>query len=146
MLSGANSRVIALAFLSLVFQFDLAVAESPESMLRRMQIAVDETNYKGTLLHMSSGHMEQFRVYHRVAEEGTTERMVLVDGAGAEIIRTPDEVICIFPEHSSVVIESRVAAQVSEGPLRAAIPSIADIAPEYYKLTMIDGANCPRLD
>lgn len=110
--------------------------DSAEVWLKRMQQAVENTNYEGTLVHMTPGRVEQFRVYHRVAEEITTERLVLVDGAGAEIIRTPDEVICIFPEQQSVVIESRLVAYADQGPLRANLPAFSTDMIEYYELSV----------
>jgi sigma-E factor negative regulatory protein RseB len=122
---------------SLIMPALVIAGDPPEIWLERMQQAVENTNYEGTLLHMSQGRMEQFRVYHRVANNTVTERLVLVDGMGAEIIRTPDEVICIFPKQRSVVIESRQTSHVSESPLRASLPAIADMVPDYYDLTVM---------
>jgi len=110
--------------------------QSPQEWLRQMQQAVEGINYEGTLVHMRPGRVEQFRVLQRVHTQGVTERLVLMDGMGAEIIRTPDEVICIFPEHRSVVVENRQDARASAGPLRASLPSVEDLAPAYYGLSM----------
>lgn len=133
--SGVPGSFLAIIFLA-VAALPAQAADTPEQLLARMQIAVEQTNYEGTLVHMSAGRVDQFRIYQRVAAEGVTERTVLVDGAGAEIIRTPDEVICIFPEQSSVVIEDRASAAAGQSPLRAGVPSIEDVAPEYYRLSM----------
>ena len=113
-----------------------AADDSAEVWIERMQQAVENTNYEGTLVHMTPGRVEQFRVYHRVVEDKATERLVLVDGAGAEIIRTPDEVICIFPEQQSVVIESRLVAYADQGPLRANLPAFSTDMIEYYELSV----------
>jgi sigma-E factor negative regulatory protein RseB len=111
--------------------------DSAQVWLERMQLAVDEINYQGTLVHMTPGHAEQFRVYHRVVGEDTTERLVLVDGEGAEIIRTRDEVICIFPNMQSVVVESRQTSHVSSGPLRANLPAFSEALLEHYELSSL---------
>ena len=100
-----------------------AVAEAPQDWLMRMKVAVEEVNYQGTLVHMTPGHVEQFRVYQRVSDGERVERLVLMDGAGAEIIRKTDEVICIFPRKRSVVIESRVASLAGGSPLAEKLPT-----------------------
>ena len=110
---------------------------SPQLWLERMQLAVEELNYQGTLVHMTPGHAEQFRVYHRVDTEGATERLVLVDGEGAEIIRTRDEVICIFPNKQSVVVESRQSSHAGPGPLRANLPAFSDTLLNHYELSSL---------
>jgi len=105
-------------------------------MLMRMQEAVKGINYSGTLVHMSPGRAEQFRVYHRVEGQSSTERIVLMDGAGAEIIRNDDEVICIFPGKQSVVVEKRVEKSIEQSPLRASLPAYTDELIEYYRIRM----------
>jgi sigma-E factor negative regulatory protein RseB len=116
----------------------LVVADdSAQAWLERMQLAVEETNYEGTLVHMTPGHAEQFRVYHRVAGNETSERLVLVDGEGAEIIRTQDEVICIFPDTQSVVVESRQTSHAGPGPLRSNLPSFSEMLLDYYELNFL---------
>jgi sigma-E factor negative regulatory protein RseB len=116
----------------------LVVADdSAQVWLERMQLAVEETNYEGTLVHMTPGHAEQFRVYHRVTADETTERLVLVDGQGAEIIRTRDEVICIFPDTESVVVESRQTSHAGAGPLRSNLPAFSETLLDYYKLASL---------
>jgi sigma-E factor negative regulatory protein RseB len=122
--------------LSLLLPLAVVAEDSAQDWLERMQQAVEGINYEGTLVHMTPGHAEQFRVYHRVVEQRTTERVVFVDGAGAEIIRTPEEVICIFPQRKSVVIESRNSSSPEEGQLRNSLPSFADLMPEYYELSV----------
>jgi len=111
--------------------------DSVQVWLERMQLAVEELNYQGTLVHMTPGHAEQFRVYHRVDGEGATERLVLVDGEGAEIIRTRDEVICIFPDKQSVVVTDRQTSHAGAGPLRANLPAFSDSLPQHYELAFL---------
>ena len=113
-----------------------AWAENPQDWLMRMKQAVEQTSYQGTLLHMTPGKVEQFKVYHRVSEGERVERLVLMDGMGAEIIRKPDEVICIFPRKRSVVIESRVASLAGGSPLAARLPSVDEVAGKYYDLDL----------
>ncbi|MGI9290076.1 MAG: MucB/RseB C-terminal domain-containing protein [Gammaproteobacteria bacterium] len=105
-------------------------------MLMKMQQAVSGINYYGTLVHMSPGRAELFRVYHRVAGQSSTERIVWMDGAGAEIIRNDDEVICIFPNKQSMVVEKREDKSIQQSPLRQSLPTYTDQLIEYYSIRM----------
>lgn len=132
-LSGNKAITAIAALLGLLIALSVR-AESPQDWLMRMQDAVEQTSYQGTLLHMTPGNVEQFKVYHRVSAGQRIERLVLMDGAGAEIIRKPDEVICIFPRKRSVVIESRVASLAGGSPLAARLPAVSEVAGKYYDL------------
>ena len=109
-------------------------AETPEDWLARMAEAVENRNYSGTFLYMTPGNAETFRVYHRVADGNVVERIVALDGAGAEIIRNSRELICIFPERRSVVVESRVGQGAKGNPLQASLPVISGELDEFYSL------------
>ncbi|MCP4275901.1 MAG: hypothetical protein GY779_06060 [Gammaproteobacteria bacterium] len=114
----------------------MSADDSPRLWLERMQLAVDELNYQGTLMHMTPGHAEQFSVYHRVTDKGATERLVWVDGVGAEIIRTHNEVICVFPDKKSVVVKNRQTNEAM-GPLLVNLPAFSDTLLEHYELSFL---------
>lgn len=120
-----------------VFPLSLFAQDNAGQMLKRMQVAVGGLNYQGTLVHMRPGRAEQFEVFHRVAGQSATERIVLVDGAGAEIIRTNDEVICIFPDKQSVVIENRVGVSVKSSPFRSNLPAYSENLSDHYTLSVV---------
>ncbi|MBT8422145.1 MAG: hypothetical protein KJP03_03410 [Gammaproteobacteria bacterium] len=113
-----------------------AHAQTPQEWLLRMAEAVEFSNYTGTFLYMTPGNVETFRVYHRVADGKVVERIVALDGAGAEIIRTSRELICIFPSNRSVVVESRVGRSAKGGPLQAGLPFISGDLSAYYELSL----------
>jgi sigma-E factor negative regulatory protein RseB len=120
-----------------VWSAEDSAEDSAAEMLERMQQAVSGINYKGTLVHVSHGQAEQFRVYHRVEGQSSAERIVLMDGAGAEIIRNDEEVICIFPDKRSMVVEKRVEKAVEKSPLRASLPAYTDQLVEFYSITKV---------
>jgi sigma-E factor negative regulatory protein RseB len=115
-----------------------AAAENPETWLEKMGVAVEHLNYEGTLVHMSPGKAHMYRIYHRVAEGEVTERLVEMDGAGAEIIRTNDEVICIFPAQQSVVVDKRANKGASQSPLEANLPAYSAALASHYRLAMLE--------
>jgi len=52
---------------------------------------------------------EVFRIVHKVANGSVRERLVALNGAAREIIRTEREVLCYLPDENSVVVENRKA-------------------------------------
>jgi sigma-E factor negative regulatory protein RseB len=133
----AVNRLRLPVLLVAAWPLSLFAQDNAAQMLARMQVAVSGLNYQGTLVHISRGRAEQFRVFHRVTGQGATERIVLEDGAGAEIIRTNDEVICIFPDKKSVVIESRVGVSVKRSPFRSNLPAYSGQLGDYYILSVV---------
>ncbi|MDP6436886.1 MAG: MucB/RseB C-terminal domain-containing protein [Gammaproteobacteria bacterium] len=112
--------------------------EEPEAWLNRMDEAVEYLNYHGTLVYMRPGKADMFRVYHRVADHEVTERVVEMDGLGAEIIRTSDEVICIFPAQRSVVVDKRTALPRKQNPLRANLPEYSASLASHYQFELLE--------
>lgn len=111
--------------------------DSARFWLQRMAKSVEFLNYEGALVYMSPGRAETFRVFHRVDGDEVTERLVALDGAGAEIIRSAEELICIFPESRSVVVESREQANKQPNPLQARLPAYSSKLEEVYALSVM---------
>jgi len=117
----------------------LGAAENPDEWLDQMAAAVVSLNYQGMLVYMRPGQAETFAVYHRVAGSDVTERVVAMDGDGAEIIRTVDEVICIFPAQQKVVVDKRKGTDAKQNPLTASLPEYTPSVAENYDLTLEAG-------
>jgi len=109
-----------------------------EEWLQRMADAVEFLNYEGSLVYLSPGRAETFRVFHRVERNKVTERLVALDGAGAEIIRNDAVVICIFPESQSVVVEARDAAAKQSNPLQSRLPAYSSSLADSYQLGVMN--------
>jgi sigma-E factor negative regulatory protein RseB len=114
-------------------------ADEAHVWLDKMADAVDSLNYHGTLVYMRPGQAETFNVFHRVADGRATERVVAMDGDGAEIIRTPEEIICIFPALKKIVVDKRVDVSRKQNPLRARLPDYDSSMDAYYDLTIERG-------
>jgi sigma-E factor negative regulatory protein RseB len=113
-------------------------AQEPEVWLQKMSAAVERLNYEGTLVYMRPGRADMYRIYHRVDGDQVTERLVEMDGVGAEIIRTNDEVICIFPGQQSVVVDKRAAKQKDLSPLSANLPEYSASLASHYRLVTLE--------
>jgi sigma-E factor negative regulatory protein RseB len=113
-------------------------ARDAAGWLAQMSQALESRNYEGTLVHMQPGTAETFHVYHRVADGKSTERLVAMDGDGAEVVRTSDEVICIFPGQKKVVVDKRQSAVSKKGPLRANLPKLTPELAQSYEMLLLD--------
>jgi len=108
-----------------------AVAGDAREWLAQMEQAVETLNYEGTFVHMAGGSMETLHVIHRVEDGVATERLFSRDQPGREIIRSGDEVTCIFADQKAVLVERREARDSS--PLRAALPGFSPRLDQWYE-------------
>jgi sigma-E factor negative regulatory protein RseB len=78
---------------------------APHEWLNRMSGAVQTTDYEGTVIRVRDGRVEAFKVVHAVSDGVVREKVIIQDGDGLEIIRNGNEVLCIFPDRESVLVE-----------------------------------------
>lgn len=109
----------------------VALAGDARDWLAQMEQAVETLNYEGTFVHMAGGSMETLHVIHRVEDGVATERLFSRDQPGREIIRSGDEVTCIFADQKAVLVERREARDSS--PLRAALPGFSPRLDQWYE-------------
>ncbi|MGI9223747.1 MAG: MucB/RseB C-terminal domain-containing protein [Woeseiaceae bacterium] len=83
----------------------LASGKDPAAWLQRMGVAVQSTNYEGTVLRIQEGRVEALKVVHTVSDGVIREKVVAQDGNGLEIIRNGNEVHCILPDRKTVLVE-----------------------------------------
>lgn len=122
-------------FLSLALLPLLArAADDPRAWLDRMSYAVEYLNYEGTLVHVHGSDSSLLKIVHRVEAGRVTERITSED-AGREIIRTDDEVTCIFPDQRTVLIEQRDDRDKSQSPLRMHLPGARSINESLYHVS-----------
>ncbi len=121
-----------------------AVAGEARQWLAQMQQAVETLNYEGTFVHLAGGSMETLHVIHRVEDGVATERLFSRDQPGREIIRSGDEVTCIFADQKAVLVERREARESS--PLRAALPGFSPRLDQWYEFRVAgDGPHLRRV-
>lgn len=102
---SAAAAWIALGGLCVAAPVLAADAAGPHEWLDRMAIAVQTTNYEGTVIRLRNGTTEALRVVHKVVDGVIHERVVVQEGNGLEIVRHGNEVHCILPDSKSVLVE-----------------------------------------
>jgi sigma-E factor negative regulatory protein RseB len=86
--------------------------------LEKMHNAVQQLNYEGTFVYLHNHHMESMRIIHTVEDGVERERLVSLNGAQREVVRSKGEVICIQPDIKTVLVGKRQSK-----------PGIANIIP-----------------
>jgi sigma-E factor negative regulatory protein RseB len=86
----------------------LAALADPEAtrILQQVSQALDSIDYRGTIVRSFDDRLETLKIAHRNDDGIVREKLVALDGEGREIIRTGDEVLCIFPKSKMVLVES----------------------------------------
>jgi len=126
---------LALGMTGLLSQPALASGDDPRAWLERMSGALATRNYVGLFTHTTGGQSETMRIVHRVGKNGSTERLVSLDGSGREIVRTPSEVHVYLPDRGVVLVEQRS----DEGSLSKALPTPGPEFDTLYEMRVRDG-------
>lgn len=107
-MTGLPLRRITLA-LSLGLATPLVQAADAQALLARMYQAGRSIDYEGTFVYQRGDRMESLRIIHKTGARGVRERLVSLNGAPREIIRTDSEVRCYLPDENAALIEHRRA-------------------------------------
>ncbi len=95
---------VTIVGLLLVSGTAFAEGEGPGEWLQKMTIAVQTTDYAGTVIRIQNGTAEALKVVHVVVDGVIREKMIIQEGNGLEIIRNGNEVHCILPDQKSVLV------------------------------------------
>jgi sigma-E factor negative regulatory protein RseB len=87
----------------------LAQAADAQALFARMHQAGRNLDYDGTFVYQHGDQLESLRIVHKTGTGGVRERLVSLNGAPREIIRTDSEVRCYLPDENAVLIEHRRA-------------------------------------
>mgnify|MGYP003423167329 CR=1 FL=1 len=94
----------------------LAQAADAQALFARMHQAGRSLDYDGTFVYQHGDQLESLRIVHKTGAGGARERLVSLNGAPREIIRTDNEVRCYLPDESAVLIgHRRVPPQAFRG-------------------------------
>ncbi|MCL5974440.1 MAG: MucB/RseB C-terminal domain-containing protein [Gammaproteobacteria bacterium] len=84
-------------------------------LLERMSQAAKQLNYEGVFAYQSGKTFQSVRIYHRNDDGTESERLISLNGAAREVIRSDDTVTCINPDGKQI--------NVSQRPLGRGFPS-----------------------
>lgn len=105
---SVTAGVLAGVFLLGVFGAASA-SDDAHTWLMKIDAAAREQNYDGVFVYQHGDKMQTMRIIHRVENGRVRERLVSLNGAPREVIRTDREVQCFLPDEKSVVVEHRKA-------------------------------------
>lgn len=112
-------------------------ADTPQAWLERMVASAGQVSFRGTLVHMCGGKVDVVNVVHRVEDGRVTERVRALDADGREIIRNPEEVMCILPDQKTVMVDSGPAGGEHVDALLSPAASFAKVSRSNYRLQML---------
>ena len=101
--------------------------------LQRMNTAVAQRNYIGTVRHERGGRAESLRIVHRVRNNEVAERIVPLDGSRREFIRRGPELITLLPDQGIALVERRPRA----GGLLPTFPQLEGRSAELYSVAAV---------
>lgn len=135
------ARVAAVAALAMA-GVPHALAEDAGSWLARTAQAARQLNYAGTIVYQNGARVETSRLVH-VNENGVEfEKLMGLDGPAREVIRSPDEVRCYFPDAKVVLVEPRT--------FRNAFPSLSaqqqKVLGEFYTFRQAEPGRVAGID
>ena len=76
-------------------------------VLMRMQSALQDLNYHGTLVYLQDGQVQSMRIVHKASANGEYKRLVNLNGVAREVIRKDDVVTCYMPDKKKVTVDKR---------------------------------------
>ena len=106
-MTGQQVRRCGLLVLGLILP--AAATADPQALLTRMQRAAQQLDYDGIFVYQQGDQLESLRIVHKADGTGANERLLSLNGAPREIIRTEHEVRCYLPDENAVMVEHRRA-------------------------------------
>jgi len=103
----SSFKIAVLAVFSILAP--LVHASEANRLLSRMEQAARTLDYEGIFVYQRGEQLDTMRIAHQVRNGIVRERLLALNGAPREIIRTDHEVRCYLPDESSVMVEHRRA-------------------------------------
>lgn len=117
----------------LVFSTAALAGDAAHDWLMKINQAARMLNYEGVFVYQHENQLEAMRIFHKVDNGASRERLVSLNGAQREIIRDKHEVICYWPDKNSVMVEYRKADSQS---FPAILPERIQDLDDYYVMRL----------
>jgi len=137
MSSAARIPVLLIAlsasFAGTAIASDKEAERTPNEWLARMNRAFLEGSYDGIFTYFNGDDLSTLRVVHAVTNGVQRERLLHMNGAPREILRTGDVVVCILqPGDAMLELESSIPS----GPFARAFSSAFEDVSHHYALSL----------
>jgi len=137
MSSAAKRPVLLIALLASLAGSAIAAdnesGRTPNEWLERMSRAFLEASYDGVFAYYSGEDLSTLRVVHTVANGVQRERLVHMNGAPREIVRTGDVVECILQRDDEML---ELESSIPSGPFARAFSSAFEGVSDHYALSL----------
>jgi sigma-E factor negative regulatory protein RseB len=114
------------AAMSLLTMSVTAVAADGLRNIEEMVTAARALNYEGVFTYQNGNSLQTIKIIHSANAQGEVERLISLNGAAREVIRTNDDVTCIFPEGKRVNVNRRPLGRGFPSNLLRRLDSAAD--------------------
>ena len=101
-------------------------------LLEKMGVAAKKLDYDGVFTYQTGTKLQAIRIIHKTNSKGEVERLLSLNGAARELVRTNDIVTCIFPEGKQVNVDRRPLGRGFPSDLLSRLGS----AIPYYEITL----------
>ena len=102
------------------------------ALLEKMGVAAKKLDYDGVFTYQTGTKLQAIRIIHKTNNNGEVERLLSLNGAARELVRTNDIVTCIFPEGKQVNVDRRPLGRGFPSDLLSRLGS----AIPYYEITL----------
>ena len=102
------------------------------ALLEKMGVAAKKLDYDGVFTYQTGTKLQAIRIIHKTNSKGEVERLLSLNGAARELVRTNDIVTCIFPEGKQVNVDRRPLGRGFPSDLLSRLGS----AIPYYEITL----------
>ena len=124
-------------FFLFIFSLGSGIAQSASQPvldeLMRMQQALQNLNYHGTLVYLQDGQVQSMRIIHKAGKNGEYERLVNLNGVAREVIRKDDVVTFYMPDKKKVTVGKR---QYNRHMLSKLVKNDFSALQEYYEFKL----------
>jgi sigma-E factor negative regulatory protein RseB len=110
-----------------------SAADDPRVWLERMNQAMEQSNYEGTVVHMLGGETDVLNIVHRVENGRATERISSAN-AERELIRDDGAVTWFYPGQQQPPVDSVSEGRPGSGLLRTRLRRAANVKSDYYNI------------
>lgn len=111
----------------------VAMANEARDLLARMEKAARTLDYDGVFVYQRGDQLDSLRIIHQARGDMVRERLLSLNGAPREIIRSDHEVRCYLPEENAVMVEHRRADNRS---FPALLPESLAVLDTSYRISL----------